>query len=87
MNHWWDFPAIWKARVQLVCMKVETYNSLEPSLGYSQDQMPLMNQGLLWPFLAILGVTEIFYSIGLVLEGKTHKEILESSRLELSEKF
>ena len=38
-------------------------------------------------FLAILGVTEILCSFKLVLEGKTGKEIPESSRLEFLEKF
>ena len=38
-------------------------------------------------FLAILGVTEILRSFRLVLEGKTVKEIPESSRLEFSENF
>ena len=38
------------------------------------------------PFLTILGVTEIC-SFRLVLEGKTGKEIPESSRLEFSKKF
>ena len=38
-------------------------------------------------FLTILGVTEILCSFRLVLEGKTGKEIPESSRLEFSEKF
>ena len=38
-------------------------------------------------FLAILGVTEILCSFKLVLERKTVKEILESSRLEFFEKF
>ena len=38
-------------------------------------------------FLTILGVTEILCSFKLVLEGKTGKEILESSRLEFLEKF
>ena len=38
-------------------------------------------------FLTILVVTEIFCSFKLVLEGKTGKEILESSRLEFLEKF
>ena len=33
-------------------------------------------------FLTILGVTEIFCSFRLVLEGKSGKEISESSRLE-----
>ena len=55
-------------------------------LEYTQDQMPLMNQGSL-TFLTILGVTEILCSFRLVLEGKTSKEIPESSRLEFLEKF
>ena len=38
-------------------------------------------------FLTILGVTEILCSFGLVLEGKTGREIPESSRLEFLEKF
>ena len=38
-------------------------------------------------FLPILGVTEILCSFRLVLEGKTGKEIPESSRLEFLEKF
>ena len=38
-------------------------------------------------FSTILGVTEILCSFRLVLEGKTGKEIPESSRLEFLEKF
>ena len=38
-------------------------------------------------FLTILGVIEILCSFRLVLEGKTGKEIPESSRLEFIEKF
>ena len=38
-------------------------------------------------FLTILGVTEILCSFKLVLEGKTDKEMAESSRLEFIEKF
>ena len=34
-------------RDQLVCMKVQAHSSLEPPTEYNQDQMPLMNQGLL----------------------------------------
>ena len=37
--------------------------------------------------LTIFGVTEILFSFRLVLEGKTGKEIPESSRLEFLEKF
>ena len=38
-------------------------------------------------FLTILGVTKILCSLKLVLEGKTGKEIPESSRSEFLEKF
>ena len=38
-------------------------------------------------FLTIVGVTEILCSFKLVLQGKTGKEIPESSRLEFLEKF
>ena len=38
-------------------------------------------------FLTIFGVREILCSFRLVLEGKTGKEIPESSRLEFLEKF
>ena len=38
-------------------------------------------------FLTILGITEILCCFGLVLEGKTGKEIPELSRLEFLEKF
>ena len=38
-------------------------------------------------FLTILGVTERLCSFRLILEGKTGKEIPESSRLEFSENF
>ena len=48
--------------------------------------MPLTNQDSLQNFLTILGVTEILYSFKLV-QGKTGKEIPESSRLEFIEKF
>ena len=37
--------------------------------------------------LTIFGVTEILFSFRLVLEGKTGKEIPESSRLEFLESF
>ena len=38
-------------------------------------------------FLIILGIMEILWSFRLVLEGKTGKEIPESSRLQFLEKF
>ena len=48
--------------------------------------MSLTNEDSL-TFLTILGVTEILCSFKLVLEGKTGKEISESSTLEFLEKF
>ena len=42
---------------------------------------------LIMTFLTILGDTEILCSFKLVVEGKTGKEIPESSRLEFLEKF
>ena len=38
-------------------------------------------------FLTIFRVTEILFTFKLVVEGKTGKEIPESSRLEIIEKF
>ena len=64
----------WK--LQLVSKIVRAHSSLEPPLVYNQDQMPLANQGSLWPC-----------SCRLALEGKTGKEIPASSRLEFLVKF
>ena len=74
-------------RVQLECLKVQAHSSVEPPLKYSQDHMPLMNQGFVMTCLTILGIMEILCSFRLVLEGKIGKEISESSRLEFLEKF
>ena len=63
-------------RVQLVYMRVQAHNYLEPPLEYNQDQTPLMNLDLLI-FLTILRVTEILYIFKLALEGKTGKELLQ----------
>ena len=74
-------------RVQLVYMKAQAHTSSEPPLEYNQNQIPLTNQGSLWPFYPILGVMEILCSFKLVLEGKTVEEIPESSRIEFLDKF
>ena len=37
-------------RVQLVFMKVQAQNYLEPQLEYNQGQRPLVNQSSLFPF-------------------------------------
>ena len=39
------------SKVQLVCMKCQAHNSLEPPLEYNHDQTPFMDQGItLSPF-------------------------------------
>ena len=66
-------------------MKAQAPSSLEPPLEYNQDQMPLMNQGSLWPFQPSCELQKYFaVSSLLVLERKTGKKIPESSRLESS---
>ena len=37
-------------RVQLLCENIPAHSSLEPPLEYKHNQMPLTNQGSLWPF-------------------------------------
>ena len=37
-------------RVRLVCKKAQAHSFLKPPLEYNQDQIPLTNQGSLWPF-------------------------------------
>ena len=54
-------------------MKVQAHSSSEPPLECNQDQTNLR-------------VTEILFSFRLVLEGKAHMKIAESSRLEFLEK-
>ena len=61
-------------------MKVQAHSSLELSLELNQNQTPLTDQ-------VLLGVTKISCSFRLVLEGRTSKEISESSRIEFLEKF
>ena len=75
-------------RVQLVCSKVQAHSSLEPPLEYIQSGPDALDKSrFVMTFLTIFGVTEILYSFRLVLEGKTGKEIPESSREEFLEKF
>ena len=66
-------------------MKVQTHSSLEPLLEYNQDAFD--ESRFVMTFLTILGVMEILRSFRLVLEGKTGKEIPESSRFEFLEEF
>ena len=69
-------------RVQLVRMKVQAHRSLEPPQEYNAFD----ESRFIMTFLAFLGITEI-YSLRLNVEGKAGKEIPESSRWELLEKF
>ena len=62
-------------------MKVQAHSPLETPLAQNHKSR------FFTTFLNILGVTDILYNFRLVLEGKTGKEILELSRLELLEKF
>ena len=79
-GHQWDLSNIWKTRifetywrVSFVFMKVQAHSSLEPLLEYAQDQIPLMNQGLLWPFWPS-GELQKYYTV-FVLERKTTRVI------------
>ena len=65
-------------RAQLVCMKLQTHNFLEPQTDESRFVIT---------FLTILGVMDILSSFRLVLKRKTGKEISKSSRLEFLEKL
>ena len=49
-DHRQNLPTDTYWRVQLVCKKFQADSSLEPPPEYSHDQMPLTNQGSLWPF-------------------------------------
>ena len=70
-------------RVQLERMKVQVHCSSEPPSGLDAFD----ESSLVTAFLTNLGVTEILYSFRLNLEGKTRKEISESSRLEFLQKL
>ena len=68
------------------------YESLGPQLfktatGIQSEPDVFDESRFIMTFLTILGVIEILCSFRLVLEGKTGKEIPESSRLEFLEKF
>ena len=58
-----------------------------PTTGIQSGPDAFDKSRFITTFLTILGVTEILCSFKLVLEGKTDKEIPESSRLEIIEKF
>ena len=64
-------------------MKVQAQSSLEQLLEWNQA----LDKSRLVIILTNLGVAEMLCSFRLVLEAKTGKEILESSRLDFLEKF
>ena len=72
-------------RVQLVCMKIQAHSNSTTIIISGPDAFD--ESRFLLTFVTILEVTEILRSFRLVLEGKTSKEITESSRLEFLEKF
>ena len=74
-------------RVQLVCKKVKAHSSLRTTTVIQSGPDAFDRSRFIKTFLTILGVTEILCSFRLVLEGKTGKEIPESSRLGFLEKF
>ena len=59
----------------------------KPNTGIKSGPDAFDEQRLVITFWTNLGVTEIFFSFRLPLEGKPGKEIRESSRLEFLEKF
>ena len=58
-----------------------------PTTGIQSGPDAFDESRFVMTFLTILGVTEILSSLRLVLEGKTSKEIPESSRLEFFKEF
>ena len=60
---------------------------LRTTTGIQSGPDAFVESRLVMIFLTILGVMEILCSFRLVLEGKTGKEIPESSRFEFLEKF
>ena len=67
-------------------MKVQT-QFFRTTVGIKPGPDAFDESRFVMTFLTILKVTEILCSFKLVLEGKTGKEIPESSRLEFLEKF
>ena len=83
----------------LVCMKVSISSMYASIYESSGSQFFTTTTGIqsgpdafdesrfVITFLTILGVTEILCNFRLLIEGKTGKEMSESSRLEFLEKF
>ena len=88
-------PTIWKTRLfqtQTEASSASLYESsgsqfFRTTTGIQSGPDDFDEPRFVMTFLTILGVTEILCSFRLVLEGKRGKEIPESSRLEVLEKF
>ena len=68
-------------------MKVQAHSFFRTTTGIQSRPDAFDESRFVMTFLSILGVMEILCSFRLVLEGKTDKEIPESSRFEFLEKF
>ena len=68
-------------------MKFQAHSSLETITGIQLGPDSFDESRFIMTFLTILGIMETLCSFRLVLEGKTVKEIPESSRLEFFEKL
>ena len=68
-------------------MKFQAHSSLKNITGIQLGPDSFDESRFIMTFLTILGIMETLCSFRLVLEGKTVKEIPESSRLEFFEKL
>ena len=84
MDHRWDLSTIWRTR--FFQTHIEEF-SFKTTTGIQSGPDTFKKSRSAMTFLINLGVTEILCYFRLVLEGKTGKEIPESSRLEFLEKF
>ena len=96
-DHWWDLPTIWKTRFLQTDIerfilyawkfRVTVPHFFRNTTGIQSGLDALDKLRLILTFSTNFEVTEILCSFRLVLEGKTSKEISESSRLEFLKKF
>ena len=94
-DHRWDLSIIWKTRFLqihieefiLYMYKNSGSHFFRTTAGKQSGPDVFGKSSLVMTFITSLKVTEIFCSFKLVLEGKTGKERLESSRSEFIEKF
>ena len=68
-------------------MKVQAHSFFRTTTGIQSGPEAFDESSFVMTFLTIFGIMEILCNFRLVLEGKTGKEIPESSRLEFLEKF